>query len=102
MDRSIRVVAGAPARADLQQRPQLRDLASCTSLHDDVPLNRDRFKAYDQPMAYLLIAALIGGLLMYLLCTNAKAIRIGEILLFSSILALLVALAPATIAKLHS
>ena len=52
-------------------------------------------------MPYLLIAALIGGLLMYLLCTNQKAIRIGEILLFSSILALLIALAPATVAKLH-
>ena len=52
-------------------------------------------------MAYLLIAALIGGLLMYLLCTNAKAVRIGEMLLFSSILALLIALAPSTIAKLH-
>lgn len=53
-------------------------------------------------MAYLLIATLVGGLLMYLLCTNTKAVRIGEILLFSSILALLIALAPATIAKLHS
>lgn len=52
-------------------------------------------------MAYLLIAALVGGLLMYLLCTNAKAVRIGEMLLFSSILALLIALAPVTIAKLH-
>ena len=52
-------------------------------------------------MAYLLIAALIGGLLMYLLCSNGKATRIGEMLLFSSILALLIALAPATIAKLH-
>lgn len=48
-------------------------------------------------MAYLLVAALVGGLLMYLLCTNAKAVRIGEILLFSSILALLVAIAPATL-----
>jgi hypothetical protein len=53
-------------------------------------------------MAYLLIAALIGGLLMYLLCANQKAVRIGEGGLFSSILALLIALAPQTIAKLHS
>ena len=54
-------------------------------------------------MTYTLIffAALIGGLLMYLLCTNPKAQRIGEILLFSSILALLIAVAPAAVAKLH-
>jgi hypothetical protein len=52
-------------------------------------------------MAYLLIAALIGGLLMYLLCSNAKAVRIGEMLLFSSILALLIAIAPATVHLLH-
>ena len=52
-------------------------------------------------MSYLLIAALIAGLLMYLLCSNTKAARIGEMLLFSSILALLIALAPSTIAKLH-
>ena len=52
-------------------------------------------------MAYLLIAALIGGLLMFLLCSNGKAVRIGEMLLFSAFIALLIALAPATIAKLH-
>ena len=58
--------------------------------------------AYDQAMAsYILIIALIAGLLMYLLSTNAKAVRIGEMLLFSSILALLIALAPSTVAKLH-
>jgi hypothetical protein len=52
-------------------------------------------------MSYLLLAALIGGLLMFLLCTNSKAARIGEMLLFSSILALLIALAPSTIHVLH-
>lgn len=52
-------------------------------------------------MAYLLIGTLVGGLLMYLLCSNAKAVRIGEMLLFASILALLIAIAPATVAKLH-
>lgn len=54
-------------------------------------------------MTYTLIffAALIGGLLMYLLSTNAKVARIGEMLLFSSILALLITVAPAAVAKLH-
>jgi hypothetical protein len=52
-------------------------------------------------MSYLLIVALIGGLLMFLLCANSKAVRIGEMLLFSSILALLVAIAPATVHLLH-
>jgi hypothetical protein len=52
-------------------------------------------------MAYLLLAALIGGLLMYLLCSNAKAARIGEMLLFSSLLALLIAIAPLTVHLLH-
>lgn len=51
--------------------------------------------------SYLLLAALIAGLLMYLLSANAKVVRIGEMLLFSSILALLIALAPSTVAKLH-
>jgi hypothetical protein len=53
-------------------------------------------------LAYLLIVTLVGGLLMYLLSSNAKVVRIGEILFFSSVLALLIALAPATVAKLHS
>lgn len=52
-------------------------------------------------MAYLLITALIGGLLMYLLCANTKAARIGELLLFASILALLIAVAPSTLHLLH-
>jgi len=50
---------------------------------------------------YLLVVALVAGLLMYLLCANTKAARIGEMLLFASILALLVALAPATVHLLH-
>jgi hypothetical protein len=44
-------------------------------------------------MSCLLIAALIGG--------RSKAVRIGEMLLFSSILALLIAIAPATVHLLH-
>ena len=51
-------------------------------------------------MAFILIAALVAGLFMFLLATNPKAVRIGEMLLFASILALLIALAPATVAKL--
>ena len=65
-------------------------------------LHRDRSAAYDLAMtSYILLIALIAGLLMYLLSTNAKVVRIGEMLLFSSILALLIALAPSTVAKLH-
>lgn len=52
-------------------------------------------------MAYLLLAALIGGLLMYLLCANGKAQEIGRMLFFSAILALLIALAPSTVHMLH-
>jgi hypothetical protein len=49
----------------------------------------------------IFFGALIGGLFMYLLCTkNKKAERIGEMLLFSSILALLIAVTPTAIAKL--
>jgi hypothetical protein len=51
--------------------------------------------------AYLLIAALVGGLLMYLLCSNAKAAEIGRMLFFSSVLAVLIALAPLTVHLLH-
>jgi hypothetical protein len=50
--------------------------------------------------SYILLISLIAGLLMYLLSPNAKVVRIGEMLLFSSILALLIALAPLTVAKL--
>jgi hypothetical protein len=53
-------------------------------------------------LPYLLLATLVGGLLMFLLCTkNLKAARIGELLFFASVLALLIALAPSTVAKLH-
>jgi len=52
-------------------------------------------------MAYLLLAALIGGLLMYLLCSNSKAAEIGRMMFFASILALLIALAPSTVHVLH-
>jgi hypothetical protein len=52
-------------------------------------------------MGYLLIAALIGGLLMYLLCSGAKAVEIGRMLFFAAVLALLVALAPSTVHMLH-
>ena len=38
---------------------------------------------------------------MYLLSTNAKVVKIGEMLLFSSILALLIALAPVTVRLLN-
>jgi hypothetical protein len=49
----------------------------------------------------IFFGALIGGLLMYMLCTkNVKAQRIGEMLLFSSILALLIAVTPTAVAKL--
>jgi hypothetical protein len=52
-------------------------------------------------MAYLLLAALVGGLLMFLLCTGEKAVRIGELLFFAAVLAFLVALAPSTVHLLH-
>jgi len=52
-------------------------------------------------MAYLTLAALIGGLLMYLLCANSKAAEIGRMLFFAAVLALLIALAPATVHVLH-
>ncbi len=67
------------------------------------PLNRGGRAAYDRGMLpYLLLATLVGGLLMYLLGKGAKTVRIGELLFFASVLALLIALAPATVAKLHS
>jgi hypothetical protein len=52
-------------------------------------------------MAYLLLIALVGGLLMYLLCANSKAVEIGRMLFFASVLALLIALAPLTAHLLH-
>jgi uncharacterized membrane protein YtjA (UPF0391 family) len=54
-------------------------------------------------LAYLLLMALIGGLLMYLFGgKDTRTARVGELLFFASVLALLIALAPATVAKLHS
>jgi hypothetical protein len=52
-------------------------------------------------MPYVLILTLVAGLLMYLLCANAKAQEIGRMMLFSSILAFLIAVAPATVRLLH-
>jgi hypothetical protein len=52
-------------------------------------------------MPYVLIIALVGGLLMYLLCSNAKAAEIGRMLFFAAILGLLIALAPSTVRMLH-
>lgn len=48
-------------------------------------------------MAYVLILAAVAGLLMYLLCANSKAVRIGEMLLFWSIGAFLFVVAPLTL-----
>lgn len=50
--------------------------------------------------ALLFFAMLIAGLLVYLLASNAKAVRIGEMLLFAGILGMAIALAPAAMAKL--
>lgn len=52
-------------------------------------------------MSYVLLGALIGGLLMYLLCSNQKASEIGRMLFFAAVLGLLVALAPSTVHALH-
>jgi len=54
-------------------------------------------------LAYLLLVALVGGLLMYLLGgKDTKTAHVGELLFFAAVLALLVALAPLTVVKLHS
>lgn len=53
-------------------------------------------------LVIIFLAALIGGLLLFLLAPSAKAQRIGELLLFSSILAFLITIAPATVKLLHS
>ena len=53
-------------------------------------------------LKFLLLGAMLTGLLMFLLSKkNPDVKRIGEILLFSSILALLIALAPGTVTLLH-
>lgn len=51
--------------------------------------------------AWLLIIALVAGLFMYMRASNTKVVRIGEMLLFSAILAILIAVAPATVHMLH-
>jgi hypothetical protein len=52
-------------------------------------------------LAFIFIAAFVAGLLMYWLSANTKVQRIGEMLLFSSILAFLITIAPATVRLLH-
>ena len=53
-------------------------------------------------LASILIITLALGLFMFLWpSSNAKVTRIGEILLLSSVLSLLIALAPATVRLLH-
>lgn len=52
-------------------------------------------------LVFIYLAALIGGLLMFLLTSNAKTQRIGELLLLSSFLALLIAIVPATVKLLQ-
>lgn len=52
-------------------------------------------------MAFLFIVVLVAGLFMFLMPgANAKVTRIGEMLLFSWILALLITITPAAVAKL--
>lgn len=51
-------------------------------------------------MSYALIIAFVAGLLMFLLCAGDKK-EIGKMLFFASILAFLIALAPATVHLLH-
>ena len=55
---------------------------------------------YAADMAYALIIAFVTGLLMFLLCAGDKK-EIGRMLLFSSVLALLIATAPATVRLLQ-
>ena len=52
-------------------------------------------------MSYILIIALVAGLLMYLLCSQPKAQEIGRMMLFAAMLALLIAVAPATLHLFH-
>lgn len=65
-------------------------------------LNFHQGAAYDRSMlVFIYLGALIGGLLMYMFGTkNPKVEKIGLILLASSILAGLIAIAPAAIQKL--
>lgn len=50
---------------------------------------------------YLLLCALFGGLAMYILGSNSKAVEIGRMLFFAAVLALLIVEAPATVHLLH-
>jgi hypothetical protein len=50
-----------------------------------------------QILSFLILVTLIAGLLMNILCKNPKLQEIGRMLLFASILALLLALAPLTV-----
>lgn len=51
-------------------------------------------------MRYIVLAALVIGLMVYLLCSeqkaSGKAARIGELMFFAAMLALFIALAPAS------
>lgn len=51
-------------------------------------------------MQYLVLFAIVAGLLMWLLC-KGKAEKLGEILLTTGLLALFIALAPATARLFH-
>jgi len=52
-------------------------------------------------MQYICLILCIAGLLMYLLCANSKAQRIGEILFFTMLIGLAVAFAPASARLFH-
>ena len=52
-------------------------------------------------MTYLLLVTLIGGLLMYVLCQQAKAQEIGRMLFFAAVLGLMIAYGPVTAHLLH-
>lgn len=51
-------------------------------------------------MSYALIIAFVAGLLMFLRCSGDTK-EIGKMLFFASVLAFLIALAPATVRLLH-
>jgi hypothetical protein len=50
-------------------------------------------------VAWIPLIALIVGILMYALASNAKVAEIGRLLFFAAFLALLIVMAPATVAK---
>jgi hypothetical protein len=56
---------------------------------------------YAHRMSYILLIALIAGLLMNLLSPNAKVVELGRLTFFASVLALLIAIAPATVKLLQ-